>query len=306
MIKAYTKTDWIDCRVSAYPFLSNDNNSPILLAPDFLFIDLDRSSFNSDEEHKEALKDTQRNIKRQLAGYPTLLWSGNGHHIYQPISVLILEDVKDFTKFEQPSITFLRFAERQLSNNKCDPAHNPSFKSCMIRLPGSLNSKHIAKGIADAEVKIIQKWNGLRPKIPYQFYKDFLALLVKERKQELQTQHRKYQKYNATTTTKLSPIPWIERLLQTPIEDYRKHVVDLILAPYLIIVRSLSYDEAYGINEVWLDKCNAIRRLDFNSKYKIKTTLKNASRNNIPTMGIDRLKQRNPELYMIIVKVSLR
>ena len=28
-------------------------------------------------------------------------------------------------------------------------------------------------------------------------------------------------------------IPWIEKLLQTPIEDYRKNAVSLILAPYL-------------------------------------------------------------------------
>jgi hypothetical protein len=27
-------------------------------------------------------------------------------------------------------------------------------------------------------------------------------------------------------------IPWIEKLLQTPIDDYRKNAVNLILAPY--------------------------------------------------------------------------
>src|SRR5690349_10915145 len=76
MIKAYTKADWIDCRVSAYPLLSDMENQGEnrKQAPDFLFIDLDRSSFNSDEEHNEALKDRQRNIKRQLGGYLTLLW----------------------------------------------------------------------------------------------------------------------------------------------------------------------------------------------------------------------------------------
>jgi hypothetical protein len=44
-------------------------------------------------------------------------------------------------KFDKPSRFFLLFAERYLSNNKSDPAHNPSFKSCLIRIPGSYNLK---------------------------------------------------------------------------------------------------------------------------------------------------------------------
>jgi hypothetical protein len=50
------------------------------------------------------------------------------------------------------------------SNNKSDPSHNPSFKSCMIRIPGSFNSKCILEG-KDPEVRIIQRWEGYRPKI---------------------------------------------------------------------------------------------------------------------------------------------
>jgi hypothetical protein len=42
-------------------------------------------------------------------------------------------------------------------------------------------------------------------------------------------------------------IPWIEKLLQTTIDDYRKNAVNLILAPYLINVRKLSYDAALNI-----------------------------------------------------------
>ena len=306
MIKAYTKADWINCRVSAYPLLSDAEfcGRSRKQAPDFLFIDLDIGPSKNEEEHRRALKETLRNIKRQFGGYPTVLWSGNGYHVYQPMHALILEDVADFIKFEQPSIKFLRFAERQLSNNKCDPAHNPSFKSCMIRLPGSLNAKCIAKGLeskAGAEVKIIQNWNGLRPKIPYQFYKDFLAYLVKERKEELQRLARHCKN---TTNSITSQIPWIETLLQTPIEDYRKHALDLIIAPYLIVVRRLSSEQALRIIEVWLDKCNKVRRLDFDPRYKIKTALKNVSKSNIPPMKLETLKQRNSELHKIIAKTQ--
>ena len=35
-------------------------------------------------------------------------------------------------------------------------------------------------------------------------------------------------------------ISWIEILLQTPIEDYRKNAIGLILAPYLINIRKFS------------------------------------------------------------------
>jgi hypothetical protein len=34
-------------------------------------------------------------------------------------------------------------------------------------------------------------------------------------------------------------IPWIEKLLETPIEDYRKNAVSLILAPYLINIKKV-------------------------------------------------------------------
>jgi hypothetical protein len=49
--------------------------------------------------------------------------------------------------------------------------------------------------------------------------------------------------------------------LQTPIGDYRKNAVSLILAPYLINIKKLSSDDAFNIIKEWLDKCNEIRRL---------------------------------------------
>ena len=40
-------------------------------------------------------------------------------------------------------------------------------------------------------------------------------------------------------------IVWIEKLLQTPIDDHRKFAVWRILAPYLINIRKCSVDEAF-------------------------------------------------------------
>ena len=42
------------------------------------------------------------------------------------------------------------------ADNKADVNHNPSLKSCMVRVPGSINSKN------GQEVRIIQEWDGNR------------------------------------------------------------------------------------------------------------------------------------------------
>ena len=45
---------------------------------------------------------------------------------------------------------------------------------------------------------------------------------------------------------------------QTSIHDHRKFAVWIILAPYLIDVKKLSYGEGSNIINEWLDKCNKI------------------------------------------------
>jgi hypothetical protein len=59
---------------------------------------------------------------------------------------------------------------------------------------------------------------------------------------------------NQTERFRGNTIPWIEKLLYTPIEDYRKTAVSLILAPYLINIKKVSYDGALNIINSWLSK----------------------------------------------------
>jgi hypothetical protein len=54
-----------------------------------------------------------------------------------------------------------------------------------------------------------------------------------------------HHKYNATSIKK--EIKWIEILLQTPIDDYRKNTIRRILAAYLINIKNLTYEESYNI-----------------------------------------------------------
>jgi len=68
----------------------------------------------------------------------------------------ILEKMSEFKKFKEPSKEFLRFAEWYLFNGKCDNEHNKtmSFNNCMLRIPGSFNSKN------NMQVRVVHEWNG--------------------------------------------------------------------------------------------------------------------------------------------------
>jgi hypothetical protein len=301
MIKAFEQSDFLDCRVNAYPSYT-EYKGINRQAPNFIFIDLDKYSFETERTHRLALTNTLRNIKEKLSeAYPTVLWSGNGYHIYQPIEAFVLEEEEIFSsnEFDEPSKAFLRFAEQYLSNNKSDPSHNPSFKSCMIRIPGSFNFKCILKG-EDPEVRIIQRWDGHRPKINL-LLGTFHAYLVDQKKKirELQIQNEIKQRY-LTKNTDLPArtlIPWIELLLETPIEDYRKNAVSLILGPYLINIRKLSNDDAFNIIKDWLNRCDSIKRLDSNFNYRIKYALENSIKNGYLPMKFETLKEKNRALY---------
>lgn len=122
-----------------------------------IFIELDASNFASKRSLRLALTATLKNIKNKLSGArPTVLWSGRGYHINQPIHCpLPLEEIKELAALEpDDTLTkFLQFAERYLSLNKCDKSHHPAVKSCMLRIPYSINSKCKAVGL-DPEVKI--------------------------------------------------------------------------------------------------------------------------------------------------------
>jgi hypothetical protein len=297
VVRAYEQSDFLDCRINAYPSYT-EYKGINRQSPNFIFIDLDKSTFNTERAHRMALTATLKNIKEKLLGAnPTVLWTGNGYHIYQPIDAFILEEENIFSKFDQPSKSFLKFAEQYLSNNKSDPSHNPSFKSCMIRIPSSFNSKCILEG-KDPEVRIIQRWDGCRPKINL-LLGSFQAYLVDQRIKESRRQ-KDLEKYRKNYVNDVNDIKWIEILLETPISDYRKNAIGLILAPYLINIKKLPYANAFDIIKDWLNKCDSLRRLDSNFNYRIKSALEDAMQKGIPPMSLVKLREKNRELYDIL------
>ena len=120
---------------------------------------MDLFLFKDKQARERSLDRALMFIKFKINGSPTVLWTGNGYHIYRPVDAVILEQYKVFEGFKQSSTKFLRFAEYYLTNGRSDPLHRPSFKSCMIRIPGSFNSKY--SSICN-EVKIIKRWDGHR------------------------------------------------------------------------------------------------------------------------------------------------
>ena len=73
-----------------------------------------------------------------------------------------------------------------MSNNKADKSNNPSFRSCLLRIPNSFNAKCLAKGesFENSKVKIIEEWNKKRPSINYLLH-DFRRYLITQKIKEL-------------------------------------------------------------------------------------------------------------------------
>jgi len=274
----FKQVNYLDCRINAY------SRNDIKGAPNFLFLDLDTVD-------QGLIENILNNRFRSIGAYPTVLSTGSGFHIYQPISSICLDEIEDFSSYREVSKRFLKFADQYLSDEKCDPNHHPSFKSCMVRIPGSINSKN------GNQVKIIQKWNGQRPSI-IPLLGIFYSWLATKRI----TQEVILKKYSSVKLERRSKgkIQWIESLLKIPLDDYRKTIVKLVLAPYLVNLRRLHHDNAFEIINNWLDSCAKLRKLEFNLKYLINDVIVSAAKTDYMPMRIDTLKKRNPEIYRIL------
>ena len=91
-----------------------------------------------------------------------------------------------------------------------------------------------------------------------------------------------------------------KRILDQPLSDHRKYIIWRILSPYLLNVKKLPKEEAYSVMKEWLDKCDKLKRLNFNSKIKIKDGLNEASKGFLQ-ISMEKLKEENTELYDLIL-----
>src|SRR6185437_9392345 len=153
---------------------------------------------------------------------PLLLWSGNGYHVIIPVKATeALEHFEDFKGLtDRPSSEFLQFAKYFLSFSKADKANNPAFKSCLLRVPYTFNSKFIAEDI-DLDVKIIQAFDKSKPlpKIDNLLVEFMTFLTDKKLKAELQKENKKkkIQSNNIQISKPITyptSIAYIEKLLE--------------------------------------------------------------------------------------------
>jgi hypothetical protein len=286
----FEESNYQDCRISAYPRLT-DYKGINLVAPSLIMIDLDLSSLGTKAALNKALKTTLNRIYHTLQTRPTVLWTGNGYHVYLPIKAFVLEEEEVFAKFHngklnEPSLStkFIRFAEAFFTKKKHDPQHRPSVNSCLLRVPGSYNSKNGQK------VSVIQQWDGKKDAIQYML-RNFRRCLIQDKLDEVNDRNKKMPNSNNNTSSRT--ISWIESLLQSPIPDYRKYCLWRILTPYLVNVRKLSNEESYPIIRTWLEKCDSIRRLSFNPKYLLKYYIRNARRIGYYPIAWNALKLEN-------------
>lgn len=296
MVRAYDESKNIDCRINAYPSYTSYKGIQ-RYPPNFIFADLDLSLLELEQSLERALSNTLRIIRFKLNGFPTVIWTGNGYHIYQPMDSVVLEQYSQFEAFENPSLKFLRFAEHYLTSGKSDPSHNPSFKSCMLRIPGSFNSKY---SDGSNKVRIIQEWDGYRPPINL-LLGTFHTYLVDQKMKEMKLKKRIEQRFGLKEGQSHS-LSWIETLLQTPISDFRKNAIGLILAPYLINIKKMPYDVAFQTLQYWLDRCNELRSLDPNFSYKIKYSLNAAMRKQQLPLKLTTLETKNKDLYQMLIR----
>ena len=311
-LKHFNNSNYEDCRINAYPSFTEYqgiNRTPI----SFLMVDLDLKDLSGERQEKtgkaildRVLKNTLQKITESLGGNPTVLWTGNGYHIYQPVSGFILEEYEtfyEFTKYLDKDLTsmFIQFAEEYFTDYAADRLHNPTVKSCLVRIPASLNSKCVTKG-QDAEVKVIQKWDGNRVSTQ-PLLRHFRIWLIQKRidyMEELKKQE-KFQMTVSKNQERTNAIKWIEKgILGQPLSDHRKYIIWRILSPYLLNVRKLPKEEAYSVMNEWLDKCDKLEKLNFNPKIKIKDGLKGASKGYYP-ISTEKLKEENRQLYDLIL-----
>jgi hypothetical protein len=307
------KADFIDCRINAYPV---QMDSGLLQAPNIVFIDIDLIPFNKDcqmdlKKPNKVLNKVLKNIESRLDGFkPTVLWTGNGYHVYITVDTRPLELIIELNQLtKNPSEQFLKFSEIELGANKNDPNHNPSFKSCMLRIPYTLNSKCVH--IQDPEVKIVQRFDANAiPKLnaallrEYRLYLADLDLKEKLKSLKLRSvQNFEYKNgYSNNICKNISrEYDWIENyLLRTPIPDHRKYSIDLLLAPFLISIKKCNHDESLSIMKDWVLSCNDMMILCPNIKYfeeRASSAVKSSIMNKIPPIKRENMQKKYPDWY---------
>jgi hypothetical protein len=320
----FERSKYEDCRINAYPtFLSKaeeyDYGNGINLnffTPNILFIDLDKQNFGSRQELDTWLKRILNHIKNVLYDIkPLVLWSGNGYHMIVPVSAPeALEQYEDFQLYtNQPSNEFLQFAKDSLSLGKADSKNNPSFKSCLLRVPYTFNSKCIYEH-TDPEVKIVHSFSNTQtlPNIGNLLIEFQTFLVDRNLKLHLTHNHKNKDKdkyhnnlghINGSSRGN-NTIPYIEKLLGIALADNRKFATSLILAPYFVNVLHLSLEDSFNRIRQWVNECAKVKKLEPSVEYfhsLIEYSIERARNTGFRPLKLkETLRYKNKQLFEIL------
>ncbi|MGA7898979.1 MAG: hypothetical protein WCA39_08985 [Nitrososphaeraceae archaeon] len=116
LMKYFESSNYEDCRINAYPPFTNHHGIN-RVAPSFVMIDVDLRDFGNVQVNLDrGLNKILSKISSVTHGHPTVLWTGNGYHIYQPTEGFILEEEERFARLKEPdgkdlTSNFIQFAE---------------------------------------------------------------------------------------------------------------------------------------------------------------------------------------------------
>ncbi len=302
-LKYFKAADYLDCRISAYSYVAGHEQI------DTLHLDHDLEHFKSLLALNKAHNRT-RDLLHERFGQPVrpmILWSGNGYADILPVQGYRLEDKSIYGRYfkdvnDNPSREFLRWSEQYLTDGKADICHSKSisFNNMMLRVPNSFNSSN------GERVRIVQYWDGNRPDIKpllVDFYVHCVDKQVKQRRLDKETKKRLAENKRSGHYNN-GIILWIEALIENgpALANHRKYVIWRILAPYLINIKKLSYEQAFDVLTYWLARCAKAKKLDFNAEQRIRDSLRTvctAKAAYLP-ISVDKLQQEKPDLWGLL------
>ena len=283
VLQSCIDSEFLDCRINAYPIYPDDDIEAGLIAPTIVFIDIDKNILFSDDIHL-ILQNTLNKIKYTFDLHSNsspyaVLWTGGGYHIYLVVKTKPMVIYPDLAKLCKPdsevSKEFLRFCEKFFTDRKGDPNHNISFKSALLRIPGTLNYKRLCCEPDTAEVKVIYEpvgSEGVTMKVGDNFHHSFtywcmdvkrVQILKENERKRIIRQQQKIKRYSGYRKIDLEKkYWWIEQLLDRQIDHNRYFCIWRILGPYLITIKKLPYEEAYNILQEWLKWCSELKPFD--------------------------------------------
>jgi hypothetical protein len=167
---------------------------------------------------------------------------------------------------------FLKFAKDYLTNGRADSKNHPSLKSCLIRVPYTINSKN--EGI----VEFKESWDGQRVSVKNIPFKKYIEGIVQQEHTNKYTGMINPQKFQ-----------WIEQLLKIKINDHRNFLL-FDVCRYLINIKGFSPEQSTNVIYRWLDSSKY-------SKSKILYEIKNAIKDRKAPRKLETIHVTNPEVF---------